>query len=253
MALAQWMTGPAREDLAGAMANRIWRELLGRGLVEPVDDLRATNPPVNPEVWNILVREFLKKDLKIRELVRFIMTSEVYQRSSFTTEQNAQDHKFFTHYTVRRLPAEQLLDAVSFVTGVPEQFPGYPKGLRAQQIPDPTFPSYFLKVFGRSERVTACACEREGEVTLPQLLHLRNNTEIQARIRNPISKLGQSLSAKMPPVEIARQLHQLALGRPMGTATEDLLKKDLAQAPADEVLADFVWALLNSKEFSFNH
>jgi len=253
-ALAKWMSGPGRSELAGAMANRVWRELLGRGLVEPVDDLRATNPPVNPEAWKVLVDEFLKKDLQWKELIRFIMTSEVYQRSGSTNPQNASDRKFFSHYAVRRLSAEQLLDAVSSVTGIPESFPGYPRGLRAQQIPDPTFPSYFLKVFGRSERVTACACEREGEVTLPQMLHLRNNLDLQARIRHPQGRLGQALAAKKPPLEIAKEFHLIALGRPLESATEELLKKEWsAGAPVEEVLADFVWALLNSKDFAFNH
>lgn len=252
-ALAQWMTGPARNQLAKAMANRIWRELFGRGLVEPVDDLRATNPPVDPELFDLLALELDKGGMSIRHLIRFVMNSQTYQRSSTTLPGNSDDLKLFSHYPARRLPAEQLLDAISQVTRIPDQFPGYPLGIRAQQIPDPTFPSYFLKVFGRSERVTACACEREGEVTLPQLLHLQNNVEIQAKIRNPKGALKTALGKNTPPLEIAQTLHQSALGRPMEPKVTKILEKELVSNKPEEVLADLLWALLNSKEFAFQH
>ncbi len=253
VALAQWMTGPARNQLAGAMANRIWRELFGRGLVEPVDDLRATNPPVDPELFDLLAKEFDKGGMSIKNLVRFVMNSQTYQRSSSTLPGNSNDLKLFSHYPARRLPAEQLLDAISQVTGLPDQFPGYPLGIRAQQIPDPTFPSYFLKVFGRSERVTACACEREGEVTLPQLLHLQNNVEIQGKIRDPKGILKSALAQKKPPLEIAQALHLAALGRPPEAGVQTILARELASNNPEDVLSDLLWALLNSKEFSFQH
>ena len=251
--LAIWMIGPARNQLASAMANRIWRELFGRGLVEPVDDLRATNPPVDPELFNLLAKELDKGGMSIRHLVRFVMNSQTYQRSSTTLPDNSDDFKLFSHYPARRLPAEQLLDAIGQVTGIPDTFPGYPLGIRAQQIPDPTFPSYFLKVFGRSERVTACACEREGEVTLPQLLHLQNNVEIQAKIRNSQGVLKTAMAKKIPSLEIARALHQSALCRPMDPKVLLILEKELASNNPEDVLADLLWALLNSKEFAFQH
>lgn len=253
IALAQWMTGPARKQLAAAMGNRIWRELFGRGIVEPVDDLRATNPPVDPELFELLACELDKGGMSIRHLIRFVMNSQTYQRSSTTLPGNSDDLKLFSHYPARRLPGEQLLDAISQVTGIPDPFPGYPIGIRAQQIPDPTFPSYFLKVFGRSERVTACACEREGEVTLPQLLHLQNNVEIQGKIRHPKGVLKSALKENTPPLEIAQNLHLLALGRPMDPKVIKIMEKELEANKPEEVLADLLWALLNSKEFAFQH
>ena len=252
-ALAQWMTGPARNQMAQGMANRIWRELFGRGLVEPVDDLRATNPPVDPELFDLLAKEFDKGGMSLKHIIRFIMTSKVYQQSSTTLTANADDQKLFSHFPARRLAAEQLLDGISQVTGIPDNFPGYPVGIRSQQIPDPTFPSYFLKVFGRSERVTACACEREGEVTLPQLLHLQNNKEIQAKIVHAKGAIQSALAQKTAPIEIARNLHMAAFTRPMDAKVVLLLEKDLATNKPEEVLSDLLWALLNSKEFAFQH
>jgi len=250
--LADWLSGPGRRDLAGALANRIWRELFGKGLVEPVDDLRATNPPIAPEAWKVVVDAFLEHQLKPRELIRFLMKSQVYQKSSATLGTPVEDDRWFHRHLARRMGAETLLDAVSDLTGVPESYPGYPLGLRAQQLPDPQFPSHFLRIFGRSERVTACACEREGEITLPQMLHLRNSQEIQARIRHPRGRIAQSLARGESPATIARDLHLLALGRPLEAKTETLIRLELENGEPAEVLADLMWALINSKEFAFN-
>ncbi len=253
LALAQWMTGPARNQMAQGMSNRIWKELFGRGLVEPVDDLRATNPPVDPQLFDLLAKEFDKGGMSLKHIIRFIMISKVYQQSSTTLITNADDQKLFSHFPARRLPAEQLLDAISQVTCIPDNFPGYPVGIRSQQIPDPTFPSYFLKVFGRSERVTACACEREGEVTLPQLLHLQNNREIQIKIGHAKGAIQTALSQKTEPLEIAKNLHMAAFTRPMDPKVVLLLEKELATNKPEVVLSDLLWALLNSKEFAFQH
>ena len=161
-ALAKWVTDPGNAFFAGAMVNRVWRHYMGVGLVEPVDDLRATNPPTNPALWKALNKEFVDRKFDLRALMRAVLTSRAYQLSSATRDGNASDARFYSHYYARRLPAEVLLDAICDATGVPEKFDGYPVGVRAVQVPDPGSVSYFLKAFGRSERVTACACERGG-------------------------------------------------------------------------------------------
>ena len=166
--LAKWITDPSNEYFAGAMVNRVWKHYMSVGLVEPVDDLRATNPPTNPALWKALTGTFVQKKFDFRELSRTILLSRSYQLSSATRPGNEADARFYSHYYARRLPAEVLLDALCDATGVPERFDGYPVGVRAVQVPDPGSVSYFLKAFGRSDRVTACACERTGDVTLPQ-------------------------------------------------------------------------------------
>ena len=166
------MTDPSNEYFTGAMVNRVWRHYLGVGLVEPVDDLRATNPPSNPALWQALKREFVEKKFDLRALMRAILNSRTYQLSSATRPGNETDTRFHSHYYARRLPAEVMLDAISDAVGSPERFDGYPLGVRAVQVPDPGSNSYFLRTFGRSDRVTACACERSAEVSLPIVLHL---------------------------------------------------------------------------------
>src|SRR4030095_10120848 len=142
------------------MVTRLWKHFFGAGLVEPVDDLRASNPPSNSELWTLLNHEFISHGYDLKHLMRLILNTRAYQLSSATLEANQTDTRFYSHYYARRLPAEVLLDAISTATGVPERFDGYPVGVRAVQVPDPGSASYFLRAFGRSERVTACACER---------------------------------------------------------------------------------------------
>ena len=151
------MTDPNNEYFSGAMVNRLWKHFLGVGLVEPVDDLRASNPPSNPALWKALNQEFTSHhfDMKAPDAAdpEFADLSALLGDAAGQREGS----KFYSHYYARRLPAEVLMDALSQSTGVPDEFPGYPVGVRAQQLPDPTMKSYFLTIFGRSERVTACA------------------------------------------------------------------------------------------------
>lgn len=252
--LADWITDPGNGYFSGAMVNRLWRHFFAVGLVEPVDDLRASNPPSNAELWKILNREFISHRFDLKHLMRLILNSRTYQLSSATNERNAQDRRFYSHYYARRLPAEVMLDAVSQSTGVPENFSGYPAGLRAVQIPDPSLNSYFLSLFGRSERTTACACERNSEITMPQLLHLENGENIVRRIRGSDGRLAALLKSGKPGREIVEELFLSSLSR-LPTAEEmAAVQKALAEEPnKDEVYRDLFWALLNSKEFSFNH
>ncbi len=252
--LAAWITDPKNEAFSGAMVNRIVRHYLGVGLVEPVDDLRASNPPTNPELWAALNKEFISHKYDLRHLMRVILNSRTYQLTSATKPANATDTRFYSHYSARRLPAEVLADALAQTTGVPDTFPGYPVGMRAIQLPDPTLKSYFLTIFGRSERVTACACERGDDVTMPQLLHLQNGEAVVQKIRSGDGRLTRWLSEKKTDGQIIEELFLTTLSRLSTVAEKTAVTKALGDgSPRDEVFRDLFWALLNAKEFTFNH
>jgi hypothetical protein len=251
--LGAWMTDPKNEYFSGAMVNRVWRHYLGVGLVEPVDDLRASNPPTNPELWQALNREFVGHKFDLKHLMRLILNSRTYQLDSKTKPTNATDTRFYSHYYARRLPAEVLLDALAQATDVPDAFPGYPVGVRAIHLPEPGPRSYFLSLFGRSERVTACACERSGEVTMPQLLHLLNGDSVVHKVRAPEGRLAALLKTPMSDEQVIEELFLATLGRPPSAAQVAAAKKDLTAETREEVMRDLFWALLNSKEFAFNH
>ncbi|HEX5269201.1 MAG TPA: DUF1553 domain-containing protein, partial [Gemmataceae bacterium] len=254
VALAAWITDPKNEYFSGAMANRVWRHYLGVGLVEPVDDLRASNPPSNPELWAALNQEFVSHKFDLKHLMRVVLNSRTYQLTSATRPGNATDARFYSHYYARRLPAEVLLDAISQGTGVPNSFPGYPAGMRATQLPDPTLKSYFLTLFGRSERVTACACERNGEVTMPQLLHLQNGDDVLNKIRAGDGRLAALLKEKKGDARVTEELFLATLSRPPSAKESEAVTKALGDGGTrEEVYRDLFWALLNSKEFTFNH
>jgi hypothetical protein len=252
--LARWMTDPSNPYFGGAMVNRLWKHYLGVGLVEPVDDLRATNPPTNPELWKALCAEFVGHGYDMRHLTRLILNSRTYQLSSSTVPGNAADARYYSHYYARRLPAEVLLDAISSATGVPDQFPGYPLGVRATQLPDPGLKSYFLSLFGRSERVTACACERNGEVTMPQLLHLQNGEEPLRKVRDANGRLAGLLKEFKDDGRVVEELFLATLSRLPNDAERAKVKEVLSGAESrDEAFRDLMWALMNAKDFAFNH
>lgn len=252
--LARWITDPKNASFSGAMVNRIWRHYLGVGLVEPVDDLRASNPPSNPELWKALNQEFVTHQFDLKHLMRVILRSRTYQLSAATRPGNVTDTRFHSHYYARRLPAEVLLDAIASASGVPDRFPDYPAGTRAAQLPDPTLPSYFLTLFGRSERVTACACERNGEVTMPQLLHLQNGEGIVAKMRDNDGRLAKRLREKTSDAALVDELFLATLSRLPTADQRERVQRALAGGDdRAEVYRDLFWALLNSKEFAFNH
>jgi hypothetical protein len=251
--LADWMTDPRNECFAGNMVNRLWRHYFSVGLVEPVDDLRATNPPSNLPLWNALVKEFVEKKYDLKQQIRVMLNSRTYQLSAGTRPTNVSDSRFYSHYYARRLPAEVLLDAITQSTEVPDSYPGYPVGMRAVQLPDPSLRSYFLTMFGRSERVTACACERSGEVTMPQLLHLQNGDSVVRKIAAGEGRLAKLLQAKGSDDQIIDELFLATLARLPTAELRERVQKSLADGPRDEAFRDLFWALLNSKEFAFNH
>ena len=251
--LADWIINPKTEYFAGAMVNRLWKHFLGVGLVEQVDDLCASNPPSNPALWKALQQEFVSHGYDLKELMRLILNSRTYQLSSVTLPGNEKDLRFYSHYYARRLPAEVLMDAVSRTTGVPDEFSGYPKGIRAIQLPEPGVASYFLSLFGRSDRVTACACERRGEVTLPQLLHMQNGEELTKKLNASESRL-KGLLKESDDTRVTEEVFLMTLSRqPTGEEKAACQKVLAANSPRHEVYADLFWALLNTKEFAFNH
>lgn len=252
--LARWIVDPKNEYFSGAMVNRLWKHFMGVGLVEPVDDLRATNPPSNPELWAALNREFVAKKFDLKSVIRVVLNSRAYQLSSGTLPANETDGRFYSHYYARRLPAEVMLDAISQSTGVADEFRGYPRGIRAVQVPDPGLNSYFLSLFGRSDRVTACACERAGDVTMPQLLHLQNGESVTSKIRSPEGRLSQWLKEVKDDNRLIEEMFLTTFSRLPSPREKETVAKLLADGePREEVYRDLFWALLNAKNFAFNH
>ena len=251
--LADWITSPTNTAFSGALVNRLWKHFFSVGLVEPVDDLRASNPPSNPEAWALMSREFVAGGYDLRHVMRLILNSRTYQLSSSTVPGNSTEHQFFSHYYARRLPAEVMQDALASATGVPDRFEGHPVGLRAIQLPEPNVGSYFLSLFGRSDRVTACACERSGDVTLPQLLHLQNGEETSKKLRDDRGRLQVLLKSEPDRRRRVEQLYLATVARRPTSMELNRVDAVLNQAGAEEAFPDLFWALLNTKEFAFNH
>jgi len=251
--LARWLTSPTNAAFSGAVVNRLWKHFFNVGLVEPEDDLRVSNPPSNPELWAWLTRELVDSGFDLRHVMKRILNSRTYQLSSATVPGNTTDRRFFSHYYARRLPAEVMQDALAAATAVPDTFAGHPVGLRAIQLPEPTAGSYFLGLFGRSERVTACACERSGDVTLPQLLHLQNGDETGKKLRAETGRLQRLLVRESDPARRVDELYLATLGRRPTAAEAGQIGAALGENPPDDAWADLFWALLNTKEFVFNH
>lgn len=251
--LADWITSPENPLFAEAMVNRLVGHFLGVGLVEPVDDLRASNPPSNPALMALLAAEFRKSGHDLRHVMRLVLNSRTYQLTSKTVPGNEADRRFYSHYRARRLPAEVLADAVMSLTGLSERFEGHPMGVRAIQLPEPAKGSYFLSLFGQSERVTACACERKGEVTLPQLLHLQNGPETMRKLGDPDGRIRRLSKKDWPLERVVDELYQVALSRAATASEKAAILPALEGVPREEALRDLAWALINSKEFNFNH
>lgn len=253
-ALAAWMTDPANPFFARNLANRYWSYLMGRGLVEPVDDVRVTNPPTHPELLDALARDLVEHRYDVKHLLRVILNSAVYQLSPHPTPANRRDEVFYTKYAVRRLGAEELLDALNFATGSKDKFGNLPLGLRAVQLPDPRIDNYFLDTFGRPGREIVCECERTAEPNMAQALHLMNSDFVQNKVASGTGRLARLLEAGTGDDEIIEELYLATFSRPPTAEERGRARLAVALAPArKEGFEDLLWALLNSREFLLKH
>jgi len=254
--LADWLTSPSNPYFSRAIVNRVWANFMGVGLVEKVDDLRLTNPPSNAALLDALAEYLVKNRYDLKRLMRLILTSKTYQRSSQPLPGNRADTRFYSRFYPRRLRAEVLLDAISQVSGVPTKFKGWKVGTRAMQLPDSDVASYFLKTFGRPERLLTCECERSNEPSMVQVLHLVNGNTFNQKLAAKKNRIGQLLAAGTPNERIVEDLYLTALSRkPTPREKRQLLGVLAKTSPAQHRIAveDLFWSVLSSKEFLFNH
>jgi hypothetical protein len=253
--LAAWMTSFDNSFVARTMANRVWAHFMGRGLVEPIDDMRATNPATNEPLLKALAVEFVNRKFDVKQLIRSIMTSDAYQISSLPNDTNIRDTRNYSRSYRKRIPAEVLLDAVSDVTGEPSQFDGMPEGTRAVQLWNNRLPSAFLDVFGRPQRKSVCECERLTETSLGQVLHLMNAPVVNDKISSPTSYAAKLAKGKMSPEQLVTELYLTVLSR--YPTQQELLATVPAYSAAGNnrrnVTEDILWALINTAEFVLNH
>jgi hypothetical protein len=252
--LADWITSRDNPYFARAIVNRLWQMLMGRGLIEPTDDVRATNPPSHPELLDYLAEDFIHSGYDLRHTLRRIATSATYARSSVATDENRSDRMFYSHALARPLESEVLADVLAEVTGVWEQYGDQPMGTRAVALFDPQLPSTSLDVLGRCSREQSCE-SRSAAMTLAQSLHLINGALVNRRLRAPDGRLMQLIDSGASNEEIVRQFYLRALSR-LPTPDETAfwrthLPTSAAQRP--DALEDFVWSLLVCREFVTNH
>ncbi|XZE42685.1 DUF1549 domain-containing protein [Pirellulaceae bacterium SH467] len=251
--LAQWLTSEKNPFFAKSVANRIWAHYTGVGIVSPVDDFRASNPPSNPELLDELARKLVEYKYDIKKLVRDICNSQTYQRSCTPVEGNELDDRNYSHAAVRRVPAESLLDCISQATNTKDKFRGLPIGARAVQIADGATSNYFLTSFGRSQRTTVCADEATTDPSLSQALHLINGQTTGGKI-NQGGLLKTWKEQGLTQEQIIEKIYMRCVSRKPTEEERATLVKAIAEAPnADQGLQDIFWAILNSREFIFNH
>tara|TARA_Y100001934_G_scaffold4382_1_gene6166 strand:- start:167 stop:1588 length:1422 start_codon:yes stop_codon:yes gene_type:complete len=250
--LAKWLASADNPFFAPNLANIIWAHFFGIGIIEPVDDVRVSNPASNPELLAALAKRFTEYNYDFKRLVYDICTSRTYQLATRTNDSNAADTRNFAHGRIRRLRAEVLLDVITQVTQTKNKFKGLPLGARAVQIADGNVGNYFLTTFGRATRETVCSCEVKMEPSLSQALHLINGDIVQSRIRS--GDLTGQLLKVYPPAEVLRQLYLRTLCRPPSADEQAAILGQLQNEPDKKaVMDDVFWALLNSKEFIFTH
>jgi hypothetical protein len=253
-ALADWITSDRNPFFAKVLVNRLWRHFMGRGFVEPVDDMRVTNPASNEALLDYLSKDFVQHGYDVKYLMKSILLTQTYQRSAIPTKKNAQDTKYYSHYTFKRMGAEQLLEAISSATGVAEKFAGYPAGVKATQLPDTTVASYFLELFGRPARNIACECERSDEPNLGQMLHLMNNSGINGKIADKQGRIAKAFAQKQPLDQMLEEVYLSALSRYPSQEEKKQALALITKSKAPQTTAeDLLWVLINSKEFVFNH
>lgn len=256
--LVDWMANKDNPFFARAVANRYWSHFFGRGIVDPIDDMRVTNPPTNPELLDALANELVKNNFSLKHLVKVIVKSRTYQLSSTPNEFNKHDKQSFARFYPRRMSAEVLFDAVNQVTNTNASFGGLPNDKhspnRAIMLPDEAFASYFLDVFGRPQRISACECERVSEANLAQALHLLNSQEIQDKLSGAGRRADILAKDKREDAEKVEELFLWAFGRRPTQEHRQLALEHIARHAMNKKLAyeNILWALLNTKEFVFN-
>ncbi|HYE98727.1 MAG TPA: DUF1549 and DUF1553 domain-containing protein, partial [Planctomycetota bacterium] len=265
-ALADWLVSADNPYFSRAVVNRVWANFLGSGLVEAVDDMRKTNPASNAKLLDALAGHLVEKKFDLKELMRAVLRSQTYQRSSLALPGNAADRRFYSRFFPRRLMAEVALDALSQATGVPTRFieekenrkggVPFPVGLRSLQLPDSKTDSYFLKAFGRADRVLTCECERTSAPSMAQVLHLANGDTLNEKLGAKENRIGRALADGLPLAKVVEDAYLSTLSR---YPTDDERSKILAvleataEAGRREALEDLYWGLLSCKEFLFNH
>lgn len=252
--LAAWITAKENPFFARNFANRYWAWLNGRGLVEPVDDLRATNPPSHPELLAYLEREFIDHGYDPKHLIRLICTSAVYERAVELTPARDIDGMLLTHRAPRRLPAEMLLDAINQACGTNEGFAGMPETIRATELPDPSVPSHFLSTFGRPVRNSPCDCARSSQPDLSQALLMLNSPTLHGKLTHAEGRIRKLIAANKTDDEVMEELYLATLSR-LPTDNERVLIREVVagQPMKSEVWQDVLWTLINSAEFLFQH
>jgi hypothetical protein len=265
VALANWLTSPNNPYFARSFVNRVFGNFMGRGLVNPVDDVRSTNPASNEELLSALSKDFVDHHFDVKYLIRTVMNSSVYQLSSAANATNQNDNIFYSRYIIKRLPGEVILDAYSQVTGVPTSFGGYPPGTRAMQLPDTQVKSEFLSIFGRPARIICDSGERSFDPTIAQALHVINGDTLNRKLSAQDGYISLFLKVGLSDSRMLDQVYLSAFSRYPTDAERTSLMKDiesarLAKGTPESIrearrqgLEDMFWALLTSKEFLFNH
>lgn len=256
-ALADWIASPDNPFFARAAVNRIWFHLMGRGIVDPVDDLRASNPPISEGLLDALAEDFASYGFDVKRTIRLICSSRAYRRSSEPNAFNAEDDRYFSRATVGLLPAEVLLDAISRATGVDERLGHLPPGTRAVEVPDGEFSHPFLRTFGRPLRSEACECERERDSTLEQALQLVGGRTVHDKVAEPDNRIGRLMASGADDATLVEELFLATLCRFPSEEESALVTSRLAEANGEEhrrrVAEDLLWSLLNHPEFLFRH
>jgi len=256
--LADWLTGPDNRYFAPSLANRVWYHLMGRGIVEPVDDFRDTNPPSNPALLDLLAKDFVKNGYRLKPLVRSILNSNTYQlasvRSPKQSEHAADADRYFTKAAIRMLSAEQILDAISAATGVPESFKGYPVGTRAIELAEGGVNHPFLQAFSKPVRDATCECAREEDPSLPQMLHLLNNKGMLGKVSSPQSRLATIAREKKDTAAVIEELYLGTLSRRPTSAEVNIALRHIDKlGDRTRGLQDVQYALFNLGEFLLRH
>ncbi|MFP6671562.1 MAG: DUF1549 domain-containing protein [Pirellulaceae bacterium] len=252
--LASWMTRPTNPYFGRTMVNRLWAHFLGRGIIDPIDDARSTNPPSNPQLLDALTRDFVESQYDVKQLIRNICNSYAYRLESTTTVSNKEDLQSFARFYPRRLKAEVLLDGISQILAAPTTFAGVPAGTRAIELPDENVPAHFLTVFGRPARISACECERIDAPSLAQALEFVNSKEIQNKLTAEKGYVQQLTANKKPYAENVADIFLRIYARPP-RAEELKIAVEFLQTEKEtaEAYRSLLWSLLATNEFLFNH